>query len=109
MLGIGTGLGIGYELWHSTSAPAYETAMVSRVIDGDTIELQNGLHVRYLGIDTPETVHPDKPVQPFGPEATTRNKELVEGKQVYLQKGSRDIDEYGRLLIPYCNQDDSEV
>ncbi len=98
VLGIGAGLGIGYELWHSASAPTYETAMVSRVIDGDTIELQNGLHVRYLGIDTPETVHPDKPVQPFGPEASARNKELVEGKQVYLQKGSRNLDEYGRLL-----------
>ncbi|MBI2850703.1 MAG: thermonuclease family protein [Chloroflexi bacterium] len=78
--------------------PATAPSTTTRVIDGDTIELQDGRHVRYLGIDTPETVHPTKPVQPFGPEASARNTELVEGKTVYLQKGQRDIDEYGRFL-----------
>ena len=65
--------------------------MVS-VIDGDTIELQGGCRVRYLGIDTPERgeYHAD--------EATSRNIELVEGKIVELQSGKRDEDEYGRLL-----------
>jgi micrococcal nuclease len=42
--------------------------LVVRVIDWDTVELENGERVRYLGIDTPETVHPDKPVDCFGPE-----------------------------------------
>lgn len=69
-----------------------EQALVSRVIDGDTIELQNGRRVRYLGIDTPESG------EYYGAEATTRNKELVEGKVVELQRGERDEDEYGRLL-----------
>jgi len=69
-----------------------EQALVIRVIDGDTIELQDGSRVRYLGIDTPETG------EPYYSEATARNKELVEGKIVYLQKGKRDRDEYNRLL-----------
>jgi len=92
LLGLAIGLGIGYPLWHTTSTPAMEQALVIRVIDGDTIELQDGSRVRYLGIDTPETG------EPYYSEATARNKELVEGKVVYLQKGKRDRDEYNRLL-----------
>ena len=92
LLGLAVGVGIGYPLWHTTSTPAMEQALVIRVIDGDTIELENGSRVRYLGIDTPETG------EPYYSEATARNKELVEGKVVYLQKGKRDRDEYNRLL-----------
>ena len=54
--------------------------------------------MRYLGIDTPETVHPEKPVQCYGPEASERNKELVEGKAVSLLRDGADRDVYGRLL-----------
>ncbi|MBU3968627.1 thermonuclease family protein [Patescibacteria group bacterium] len=59
-----------------------ETFKVTRVIDGDTIEIEGGERVRYIGIDTPETVDPRKPVQCFGVEASKKNKELVEGKMV---------------------------
>ena len=76
----------------------FEEALVVRVIDGDTVELENGERVRYLGIDTPETVHPDKPVECFGPEASERNKELVEGKKVRLLQDGPDRDSYDRLL-----------
>lgn len=72
--------------------------MVSRVIDGDTIELQNGEKVRYIGIDTPETLDPRKPVQCFGKESSAKNKELVEGKEVRLVKDVSERDKYGRLL-----------
>ena len=58
---------------------------VERVIDGDTIELKNGDIVRYLDIDTPETVHPSKPIECFGYQASEKNKTLVEGEQVVLQ------------------------
>lgn len=75
-----------------------QTAKVTRVIDGDTIELENNQRVRYIGIDTPETVDPRKPVQCFGQEASAKNKELVEGKTVNLEKDVSDIDKYGRLL-----------
>lgn len=71
---------------------------VSRVIDGDTIELVGGEKVRYLGIDTPETVDPRKPVQCFGREASKKNKELVEGKTVRLEKDITERDFYSRLL-----------
>jgi micrococcal nuclease len=71
---------------------------VTRVIDGDTIEIEGGEHVRYIGIDTPETVDPRKPVQCFGVEASAKNKELIEGKMVRLEKDITDRDKYNRLL-----------
>ncbi len=83
----------------STPTPiSPEEVKVTRVIDGDTVELESGQHVRYIGIDTPETVDPRKPVQCFGEEASKKNKELVEGKTVRLEKDVSDKDQYGRLL-----------
>jgi micrococcal nuclease len=76
----------------------WETGTVKRVIDGDTIELDDGRKVRYIGIDTPETVDPRKPVQCFGAEASKKNKELVEGKEIKMEKDITDTDRYGRLL-----------
>ena len=58
---------------------------VARVIDGDTIKLANGERVRYIGINTPETKHPRKGVEYFGPEASAFNNELVSGKKVRLE------------------------
>jgi micrococcal nuclease len=72
--------------------------LVTRVIDGDTIEIEGGTTVRYIGIDTPETSHPTKGVQCFGREATNKNKELVEGKRVRLEKDVSETDKFGRLL-----------
>jgi endonuclease YncB( thermonuclease family) len=75
-----------------------EKAHVERVVDGDTIELNTGQKVRYIGIDTPETKHPSKPVQCFGKEASKKNTELVEGKDVLMEKDVSNTDRYGRLL-----------
>jgi len=75
-----------------------KTYLVTRVIDGDTIEIEGGERIRYIGIDTPETVDPRKPVQCFGVEASNKNKELVEGKRVRLEKDITDKDKYNRLL-----------
>ncbi len=76
---------------------------VDRVIDGDTIVLQmdSGLEkVRLIGINTPETVDPRRPVECFGKEASNKMKDLVEGKIVKLEyddtQGTRDT--YQRLL-----------
>lgn len=80
------------------SVPTGDSFRVTRVIDGDTIELENGERVRYVGIDTPETVDPRKPVQCFGVEASKKNKELVEGKSVRLERDITDRDKYNRLL-----------
>ncbi|NMB92520.1 MAG: thermonuclease family protein [Parcubacteria group bacterium] len=91
-------------LQETTTAPLKEskntedTYLVTRVIDGDTIEIEGGQKVRYIGIDTPETVDPRKPVQCFGVEASKKNKELVEGKRVRLEKDVSETDKYGRLL-----------
>lgn len=71
---------------------------VIRVIDGDTIEIEGGERVRYIGIDTPETVDPRKSVQCFGVEASNKNTELVGGKMMRLEKDITDRDKYNRLL-----------
>ena len=75
-----------------------EKAKVKRVVDGDTIELEGGQKLRYIGIDTPETVHPNKEVGCMGYDASARNKELVEGREVWLEKDVSETDRYGRLL-----------
>lgn len=78
-----------------------EAYLVTKVIDGDTIDVLIGgetKRVRYIGIDTPETVHPSKPVECFGFEASNKNKELVAGKMVQLVKDISETDKYGRLL-----------
>ncbi len=76
----------------------FEEAVVAKAVDGDTIELTTGERVRYIGIDTPETKHPKKGVQCFGREAAARNKELVEGKTILMEKDVSDTDRYDRLL-----------
>ena len=70
-------------------------AKVIRVIDGDTIEIAGGAHVRYIGMDTPE-IYPE--VEFYGLEAKAKNAELVEGKLVTLEKDVSETDKYGRLL-----------
>ncbi|PIR43383.1 nuclease [candidate division WWE3 bacterium CG10_big_fil_rev_8_21_14_0_10_32_10] len=72
--------------------------IVARVVDGDTIEIEGGQKVRYIGIDTPETVHPDKGVECYGKEASDKNKTLVENKKIRLEKDVSETDSYGRLL-----------
>jgi micrococcal nuclease len=87
-------------LWRD-EPPASATALVTRVVDGDTVEvaLDGGEEdVRYIGVDTPETVKPDTPVQCFGPQASAFNHHLVEGRRVRLVFGVERRDVYGRLL-----------
>ena len=88
-----------------TPPPDHSLHEVLRVIDGDTFVMDASggpLKVRVLGIDTPETVHPDRPVEPFGPEASKRALDLLGGKTVTIHY---DTDpnksrwgKYGRLL-----------
>src|SRR3989344_2794427 len=78
--------------------PSKYKVKVIKVIDGDTIKIENDIVVRYIGIDTPETVHPSKPVQCYGKEASDKNKELVEGKEGKLEKDVSETDKYDRLL-----------
>lgn len=78
-----------------------ERATVLRVVDGDTIVVDRGRgeeRVRYIGVDTPETVDPGSPVGWMGPEASAANERLVEGRQVVLERDVSETDRYGRLL-----------
>jgi micrococcal nuclease len=72
---------------------------VERVVDGDTLELANGARVRLIGVDTPETVRPNHPVEPFGPEATAFTKHFVRGGEVELRLDKERLDRYGRFLV----------
>ena len=74
---------------------------VSRIIDGDTVEIQDEgktVKVRLIGVDTPETVHPSKPVEAFGKEASQFTTSLLKGQSVYLEYDQEKVDKYGRRL-----------
>lgn len=77
------------------------SGVVARVVDGDTAVIRvNGeeRRVRFLGVDTPETVHPNKPVQYYGKEASNFSKESLTGKNVWLEYDASPTDRYGRHL-----------
>lgn len=76
----------------------FTTAKVTRIVDGDTIEIEGGQKVRYIGINTPESKDPRKPVECFSAQATQKNTELVADKIIQLEKDVSDTDRYGRLL-----------
>ncbi|MBZ5515752.1 MAG: thermonuclease family protein [Acidobacteriia bacterium] len=76
-----------------------------RVVDGDTIVLDGGEHVRLIGVDTPETVDPRRPVQYFGKEASAFTRRMVEGKNVRLEQDEDTRDHYGRTLAYVYLQD----
>jgi micrococcal nuclease len=83
------------------SGPAEAVVPVARVIDGDTIVVRSGgslEDVRLIGVDTPETVKPNTPVQCFGERASHFTKRLLEGRRVRLVFGVERHDVYGRSL-----------
>jgi micrococcal nuclease len=87
-------------------------ARVVRVVDGDTLVVRLGgteETVRVLGIDTPETHHPDKPVECYGPEASARMAELLPaGTAVRLERDVELHDTFGRLLAHVVRLPDGE-
>jgi micrococcal nuclease len=92
--------GCGSEGGDAALGPAV-SARVVRVIDGDTVEVTiDGTEedVRYIGIDTPETVKPGSPVECYGPQASAANHRLVEGRTVRLVFDAERRDPYDRLL-----------
>ena len=89
---------VSYPVENFTGDTAYK---VMRVIDGDTVRIDyNGkaTNVRLIGVDTPETVHPNKPVEAYGKEASNFTKNLLLGESVYLRFDVDRTDKYGRLL-----------
>jgi len=75
-----------------------EIYKVERAIDGDTLLLINGEKVRLIGVNTPETKHPQKPVEYFGKEAHLFTKQMVDGKEARFEFERQKRDRYGRLL-----------
>ncbi len=97
LLAVAVGCGGG----SSEGSGAEFSGEVVRVVDGDTIIVQLGdrsERVRYIGIDTPETVAPNRPAGCFGPQASHANKQLVGGRNVRLVLDAEPRDRYGRLL-----------
>jgi len=85
------------------------TVQVVRVIDDDTIQVccifGDWVKVQYIGVDTPETHHLMKRVEPYGMEAAEANRKLVDGKTVRLEFDVQQLDRYKRLL-PYVYLED---
>lgn len=74
---------------------------VLKVVDGDTVSIDyegKSTSVRLIGVDTPETVHPSKPVEAYGKEASNFTRNLLLGESVYLRFDVEQTDRYGRLL-----------
>jgi micrococcal nuclease len=97
-------------LWRD-EPPRSAVAYVTRVVDGDTIEVRldgEVEDVRYIGVDTPETVKPGEPVQCYGLAASGFNHRLVEDRRVRLVFDEERRDVYGRLLA-YVYLDDRLV
>jgi micrococcal nuclease len=90
-----------YLIFTTLYGPGREYTVCTRVIDGDTIEVAmegRKEKVRLIGVDTPETKHPSKPVQRFGKEASAFTERMAEGKRVRLEFDWQERDKYGRLL-----------
>jgi micrococcal nuclease len=75
-----------------------QEVVVNRVVDGDTIELNDGRKIRFLNIDTPETVKPNTPIMCYGKEAKAFVIESIEKKTVWLTFDKEKTDKYGRTL-----------
>ena len=87
-----------YPVEDFTADTVYE---VIQVIDGNTVKINYqgaSMSVQLIGVDTPETVHPNKPVEAYGKEASNFMKNLLHGESVYLRFDAEKTDKYNRLL-----------
>lgn len=78
--------------------PAAGTLEVVRVVDGDTILFAPDLRVRLIGVNAPESVKPDSPVEPWGAEASDFTREFLAGGAARLEYDRERTDQYGRTL-----------
>jgi len=90
-------------------APILEKWTVTYIVDGDTFygerNGQNRTKFRLIGIDTPESKHPNKPVEPYSKEASERLAQLIDNKDVLLEYDVQTNDRYGRSLVYVYNVD----
>lgn len=78
--------------------PSFQAATVRYVIDGDTVDLEDGRRVRLLGIDAPEVGFNEKPAEAWAEESTLWLRDRLEGRQVQLRVDEKMKDRYGRTL-----------
>lgn len=105
LTGLSLGIGLAWLAWgRPAPRPNLDLSIVDggvyrvrTVVDGDTIALENGLHIRYNGVNAPEMGHFVKDRAPLAEEATARNTQLVEGKQVRVKLSRDPLDLYGRV------------
>ncbi|MDF1618562.1 thermonuclease family protein [Petrocella sp. FN5] len=83
---------------HENPKNNLEKVKVIRIVDGDTIVVDGDVRVRFIGVDTPETVKPDSVVEIYGKEASDFTKRMIEGVYIYLERDISDVDQYGRAL-----------
>ncbi len=90
---------------HSSALLRAGVWRLDRVVDGDTIIVRNPkdahappIRIRLLGIDTPEAVKPNHPVEPWGPEATAFTRHFLKGGELRIRLDRRRVDQYGRSL-----------
>lgn len=106
---------IGFQLNRETADRLWAESMfpslirVDRVVDGDTVVLDHLGTVRLIGIDTPETVHPTKPVECYGPEASAFLKGLLFWGRVRLEYGNEFRGNYGRQLFYLFREDGLDI
>jgi micrococcal nuclease len=88
--------------WLGRHGRGTTTVTVTRVLDGDTIRVRAAAGgtdtVRILGVDTPETHHPTRPVECYGPEAAAHTRARLLGRRVQLEADTEPRDVYGRRL-----------
>lgn len=93
---------LGEGIWQVQRVVDGDTLIVERTIsqriNGQMTSSQQSTRVRLMGVDTPETVRPNYPVEPWGPEASRFTKQFVAGGSVRLQLDKERLDKYGRLL-----------
>lgn len=94
---------IGMAAWTISGGTPYgDKVLVTHVTDGDTIDIGRGwryTRLRLIGVDTPETKHPDKPIEFYGPEASAFTKQSLEWKRVHIELDTEnEFDVYGRML-----------
>ena len=92
-------------LWRVATARTFETLppagvplRVTRAIDGDTLLLEGDFRVRLLGVNTPETKHPEWPAEPYGHEAYEYTRSLVDQRTITLEYDRERLDNYRRVL-----------
>lgn len=102
MLGV---IGTLLLVWRMATARAIEALppagvpiRVTRAVDGDTLLLEGGYRIRLLGVNTPETKHPDRPAEPLGTEASAFTQSLVEQRTITLEFDRERLDNYRRVL-----------